>query len=315
MKYINLGKSNLSVSAVAAGCMGYGGGWSENGATFETDKKDEAGFFAAIDNGINLFDVADIYGCGGRSEESLGNLINKTLGLRRKIIVQSKCGIRSGFFDFSKEHIVNSVEASLKRLKTDYLDVLLLHRPDTLVEYEEVAEAFDLLEKSGKVRYFGVSNHSAAQISALQKYISQPIICNQIQFSVVHAGIIDEGIYFNRYEDFGVNYTGGVLEYCRENNITIQAYNSIAGGCFCGDNVSGEYSELSKKIKDIAKERGVTEETVAFAWVLRHPANIQPVVGSRTPERIKSAATASQIRLTREEWYGMYFSVKGKKQP
>ena len=291
-----------------------GGGWSAEGPTPESTKKDHAGLLAALDAGINFFDHADIYGRGGKSEEAFADLWELRPGIRDKIIIQSKCGIRSGFFDFSYEHIVGSAEASLKRLKTDYLDVYLLHRPDTLVEYEEVAKAFDKLQSSGKVRYFGVSNHTAGQIEVLQKHLSQPLVTNQIQFSMVHAGIIDEGIYFNRKETIGMQQSGGLLEYSRLNDITLQAYNSIAGGSFTGENAREEYKPLAALISKMAQEKGVSDETIVFAWVLRHPAKIQPVIGTRTPERIRAATEATKVELTRQEWYSLYYGV-GKKQP
>src|SRR5579875_2225158 len=178
---------------------------------------------AALEEGANFFDHADIYG-GGECESIFAEAVHMTDDVRESVILQSKCGIRKGMFDFSKEHILEAVDGSLRRLKTDYLDVLLLHRPDALVEPEEVAEAFDILESSGKVRHFGVSNQKPMQIELLKRYVRQPLVANQLQLSITNSTMISNGMNVNMENDSAVNRDGSVLDYCRLNNITIQPW-------------------------------------------------------------------------------------------
>jgi predicted oxidoreductase len=210
-------------------------------------------------------------------------------------------------FDFSKEHILKSVEGSLKRLKTDYLDVLLLHRPDTLVEPEEVAEAFDKLQSSGKVRNFGVSNQNPMQIQLLQKALKQPIVANQLQLSITNSTMISAGINVNMLNEAAVNRDGGVLEFCRLNDITIQPWSPFQYGFFEGVFLNNKkFPELNSKIDEIAAKYEVTNTTIAIAWILRHPAHMQPVTGTMNADRLKDCIKAADIYLTREEWYEIY---------
>ncbi|RJX38097.1 aldo/keto reductase family oxidoreductase [Paenibacillus pinisoli] len=261
----------------------------------------------AIEQDINFFDHADIYGAGS-CEEHFSEAVGMTPSLRETMILQSKCGIRKGFFDFSKEHIIASTDGILKRLNTDYLDILLLHRPDTLVEPEEVAEAFNELHASGKVRHFGVSNHTPMQIELLQKYVPHKLIVNQMQLSATHTPMIDSGIALNMNIDQSVNRDSGVLDYCRLNNITIQAWSpfqkAFFDGPFLGD--LENYPELNKLIDSLADQYGVTATAIAVAWITRHPANIQVVLGTTNAGRLQDACQGSDIKLTREEWYGIY---------
>jgi len=260
----------------------------------------------AIAEGIDFFDHADIYG-GGKSEEVFAKAIGMKSSVRDQILLQSKCGIRKGFFDFSKEHILSSTEGILKRLKTDYLDVLLLHRPDTLVEPEEVAEAFSYLHRTGKVRHFGVSNQNPMQISLLQKYLGQKIIANQLQLSITNTGMMDSGFNVNMKVDASVDRDGGILDYCRFNDITIQPWSPFQYGFFEGvflDNP--KFPDLNKKIDEIAKIKGVSNTTIAVAWLLRHPAKMQPIIGTMNPTRIIDVCKASDVELTRPEWYEIY---------
>jgi predicted oxidoreductase len=227
--------------------------------------------------------------------------------LREKIILQSKCGIRPGRYDFSKEHILDSVDGILKRLKTDYLDILLLHRPDALVEPEEVAEAFDALKSSGKVLNFGVSNQNPMQIQLLQKSLNQPIIINQLQLSVAHASLITQGQHVNMQDAFAVNRDGSVLDYCRLNDITIQPWSPFQYGMIRGVFLDNErFPEINAKISEIAAKYEVSNTTIALAWILRHPANMQPIVGTMNPARLKDCIKAAEITLSREEWYEIY---------
>lgn len=297
MKTIKLGSSALEVPAVAVGCMRINS-LDKNGA--------ERFVQTSLELGANFFDHADIYG-GGACEEIFADAIHMNSEIREQIILQSKCGIRPGMFDFSKEHILNSVDGILKRLKTDYLDVLLLHRPDALVEPEEVAEAFDRLENSGKVRHFGVSNQNPMQIQLLKKAVKQPIVANQLQLSITNATMISSGINVNMENESAVNRDGSVLDFCRLHDITIQPWSPFQYGFFEGVFLGNDkFPELNQKIDEIAAKYGVSNTTIAIAWLLRHPANMQPVIGTMNLERLKDCVKASEITLTREEWYEIY---------
>ena len=263
----------------------------------------------AMDVGVDFFDHADIY-AGGKSEEVFAEAIDMNPTIREKMFIQTKAGIRKGFFDFSKEHILTSVDQSLKRLKTDYIDVFLLHRPDALVEPEEVAEAFSELKNSGKVRHFGVSNHTPLQIELLKKYVEQDLIVNQLQFSIMHTSMIDAGIQMNTRFENAVNRDGSILDYSRLNDMTIQAWSPFQHGYFKGVFIDNDqFPELNAKLQEISEKYDVTKSAIATSWILRHPANIQPVVGTMNPERLASIAKASQIILTREEWYEIYLAA------
>jgi len=298
MRMIKLGKSDLQVPVIAVGCMRIN----------KLNKQDAETFVkTALDYGANFFDHADIYG-GGSCEEIFAEAIHMNSSVREKIILQSKCGIVPGrMFDFSKEHILKSVDSSLKRLKTDYLDVLLLHRPDALVEPEEVAEAFERLQSSGKVLNFGVSNQNPMQIKLLQKSLKQPIVANQLQLSIVHATMISSGMHVNMLDEAAINRDGSVLDFCRLNDITIQPWSPFQYGFFEGVFLDNEkFPELNNKINEIAVKYGVTNTTIAIAWLLRHPARMQPVTGTMNVERLKDCIKAADIYLTREEWYEIY---------
>jgi predicted oxidoreductase len=262
----------------------------------------------ALDLGANFFDHADVYG-GGRCESLFADAC--ATYPRDQIIIQSKCGIRPGVaFDFSKEHILASTHGILKRLKTDYLDVLLLHRPDALVEPEEVAEAFDALSQSGKVRNFGVSNQNPFQIQLLRESVKQPISANQLQLSVTNANMISAGLHVNMLDDAAVNRDGSVLDFCRLNDITIQAWSPFQFGFFEGVFLGNEkFPALNAKLREIAEKYGVSDTTIALAWILRHPAHIQPVTGTMNEKRLADCAKAAEITLTRDEWYAIYLSA------
>ncbi|WP_192986294.1 aldo/keto reductase [Carnobacterium mobile] len=295
MKKIQLGTSDLMVSNIGLGCM------SMNRLTA---KEATAVVQNALDLGVNFFDHADIYG-KGKSEEVFSEAVDLRSSIRDKMIIQSKVGIRTGYYDFSKKHIIQSVNESLSRLKTDYLDILLLHRPDALAEPEEVAEAFNELEKSGKVRHFGVSNHNPMQIDLLKKTIEQDLIVNQLQLSVMHTGIIDAGINVNTKHENAINRDGSVLDYSRLKDMTIQAWSPVKaeGGVFIDNDA---YPEINAKLKEIGEKYELDNSGTAVAWILRHPARIQTIVGTMTPERLKQYAQASEVVLSREEWYDIY---------
>jgi predicted oxidoreductase len=260
----------------------------------------------AMEQGINFFDHADIYG-GGQSESVFARALHMNPALREKMILQSKCGIRPGQYDFSKEHILSSVEGSLKRLNTEYLDVLLLHRPDTLMEPEEVGEAFERLHESGKVRYFGVSNQNPLTMQLLQSGLKQKLRFNQMQLSLTNSGMIDQSLYANMQVNRGLWRDGGVLEYCRLNKITLQAWSPMQYGFFEGVFLgSDKFPALNKKIDEIAERYGVTGTAVAIAWILRHPAGIQPILGTTSVNRVIESCRAADFTLTRAEWYELY---------
>lgn len=301
MKKIELGKSGLQVPNIAVGCMRING----------LDKKKAEEFVEkSLELDANFFDHADIYGAGS-CEEIFAEAIHMNASIRERIILQSKCGIKPGvMFDFSKEHIISSVDGILKRLKTDYLDILLLHRPDALVEPEEVAEAFDQLEQSGKVRYFGVSNQKSMQIELLKKYVKQPIIANQLQLSVTNANMISNGLEVNMLTEKSVDRDGSILDYCRLKDITIQPWSPYQYGFFEGVYLDNDkFPRLNETINHIAEKYEVSNTTIAMAWLLRHPAKFQPVTGTTNVKRLEEIIQASEMYLTREEWYQIYLSA------
>ena len=261
-----------------------------------------------LDVGITCFDHADIYG-NGRSEEVFAASVERLGIARDTMCVQSKCGIRpaEGMFDFSREHILSSVDGILTRLRTEYLDALLLHRPDALVEPDEVAEAFSRLHRDGKVRHFGVSNHNPTQIELLQRGLPQRLVFNQLQLSIAFTPLIDAGIHVNNKDEPAVMRDGGALDYCRVKNITVQAWSPFQYGFFEGVFLgSPKFPALNAVIDRIAGERNVTNTAVAVAWISRHPARIQTIIGSTTPQRIRDAAASQAFELTRQEWYEIY---------
>ncbi len=301
MRKIELGKSGLSVPTVAVGCMRIN----------KLDDKAAAEFVqTALENGANFFDHADIYG-GGECERIFSKAIGMCPSVREKIMLQSKCGIVPGkMFDFSKAHILEAVDGSLKRLGTEYLDVLLLHRPDALVEPEEVAEAFDILKQAGKVRHFGVSNQNPMQMQLLQKSLNVPIVANQLQLSITNATMISAGINVNMENASAVNRDGGVLDFCRLNDITVQPWSPFQYGFFEGVFIgSDKFPELNATLTAMAQKYGVSETTIVMAWLLRHPAKFMPITGTMNKTRLADCIRASEITLTREEWYEIYKSA------
>jgi predicted oxidoreductase len=303
MNTIKIARSDLDASEIALGCMRIASMSNQDIATL---------IRTALDAGINFFDHADVYG-GGKSEEKFAEALDMTPRLRDTMILQSKVGIRKGSFDFSKEHILEAVEGSLNRLRTDHLDVLLLHRPDALVEPEEVAEAFTILHDSGKVKYFGVSNQNPMQIELLTKFVKQPLIINQLQLSITNTGMIDAGINVNMKIDSSIVRDGSILDYCRLKEITIQPWSPFQYGFFEGVFLDNDkFPELNAQINTIAASRGVTNTAIAIAWLLRHPARMQPILGTTNPTRVKDACKASDVKLTRQEWYAIYLAAGNK---
>jgi len=296
MKTIKTGNKFTS-SAVALGCMRMGG---------LDEKSVDAIIGTALENGINFFDHADIYG-KGNAEKVFGDYLKRNGTKRDKMIIQTKCAIHDGQYDFSKEHILKSVDGSLSRLGVEYIDVLLLHRPDTLMEPEEVAEAFDKLEASGKVRFFGVSNQNVMQMELLRTAVKQPLIINQLQLSVTEAGLITSGMNVNMKNAESVMHDGSFLEYSRIKNITIQAWSPFQYGFFKGNFADNdEFLSLNEKLSEIGEKYGLTNTGVAAAWLLRHPADIQIIAGTMNPKHLNEICKAADVTLSRSEWYEIY---------
>lgn len=301
MQKVMLGTTGREMPAVVVGCMRLAGKNCDEMQRF---------IHAAQDLGATYFDHADIYG-GGQSESIFGQAMAADPSIKREeMFLQSKCGIRKGFFDFSKEYILSSVDGILQRLQTDYLDCLLLHRPDALMEPEEVAAAFDQLEQSGKVRYFGVSNHSPMQMELMKTCVKQPLIINQLQFSIPVSNMVAAGLEVNMTTAGSFNRDGSVLDYSRLNKITIQAWSPFQmenwQGCFID---SDKFPELNREMAALAEKFGVSKTTVATAWILRHPANMQVVSGTASEQRLEEIVAAEQVSLSREEWYRLYLAA------
>ncbi|PSR22570.1 MAG: aldo/keto reductase [Sulfobacillus acidophilus] len=297
MRTMPLGPTQLQVPVVAVGCM-----------RMDAVPLNDAERFVqtALDEGANFFDHADVYGDAIASETVFAKAVHMSSSVRDRILIQSKCGLADNMYDFSKEHILQAVDGSLKRLNTDYLDVLLLHRPDALVEPEEVASAFDALEQAGKVRYFGVSNHKPMQIELLKKFVRQPIVANQLQLSITNATMIGQGLNVNMENAFAVDRDGSVLDYCRIHDITIQPWSPFQYGFFDGVFLGNDsYAELNRVIDEVAAHHRVSNTTIAIAWILRHPAHMQPIIGTMNRQRLLDCLKASEVELSRQEWYAI----------
>ncbi|MCM3128937.1 MULTISPECIES: aldo/keto reductase [unclassified Paenibacillus] len=325
MKMMPLRHKGINASQVVFGSMSLGGGWNTNPVTQEHVLEAERAVDAAREIGINMYDHADIY-TFGKAEETFGKILQAQPSLREEIIIQSKCGIRlqdgdlPGRYDFSKEHILNSVDGILSRLGTEYIDILLLHRPDPLMEPEEIAEALTLLKSAGKVRHFGVSNMNVGQIEFLQRSLPYPIIVNQLQMSLSHLHFVDEVVFVNQAAGTKVNFGAGLLEFSQMQDIQLQAWSPLSQGIFTGKDVSDQPEHIqaaAKLVQDMAEEKETTREAIVLGWLMRHPAMIQPVIGTINPERIK--ATGDAVRqgqlMTRDEWYKLYVTARGPRLP
>lgn len=316
-----LGSSTLAMTRIIYGCMPLGGTWDDTPHTPAQQAKAVRAIRAAIDAGTTCFDHADIY-CRGKSETVFAEALAEVGVARERLVLQSKCGIRFADdprpgcpqrFDFSRAHIVASVDGILRRLKTGWIDVLLLHRPDALMEPEEVAQAFDELVAAGKVRHVGVSNQNPGQMELLRRHLRQPLVVNQLELSLVHNHLIDAGITMNQQKNsFGAD---GTLDYCRLHRITIQAWAPLAGGRALGGDGDEKAKLLATTVARIAAAHRVAPEAIPIAWLLRHPAGIQPVIGSTDPTRIAQAFAGDVVDLTREEWYALYAAGRGERMP
>ncbi|HEO2097348.1 TPA: aldo/keto reductase [Streptococcus agalactiae] len=296
----NIGQTGIQATRIALGCMRM---------SDLKGKQAEEVVGTALDLGINFFDHADIYG-GGLSELRFRDAIKHLNVNRDKMTIQSKCGIREGYFDFSKEYILSSVDGILERLGTEYLDFLILHRPDVLVEPEEVAEAFTKLRAEGKVKHFGVSNQNRFQMELLQSYLDEPLAVNQLQLSPAHTPMFDAGLNVNMLNKASIEHDDGIVDYCRLKRVTIQAWSpfqiDLSRGLFVNH---PDYKELNETIAKLAKNYNVSSEAIVIAWILRHPAKMQAIVGSMNPSRLKAIDKANDIALTRKEWYDIYRSA------
>ena len=303
MKTINTANGPQNISAIILGCM-------RMPALSVQEASDM--IRTAAEEGINFFDHATCYG-DGEAETRFGDALPHSGLKREEIFIQSKCGLHFDRkeFDWSKQDILSSVESSLRRLKTDYLDVLLLHRPDLLFDPEEVAEAFDQLAQSSKVRYFGVSNVTPGQLELLREYVKQPLIFNQLQFSLDQTQLIDGGLYLNNLTtDRSICRDNGILDYCRLHDITVQAWSPLQFGMFKGCFVDHpDFPELNRVLGELGEKYGVPKTAVAIAWILRHPAHMQAVAGTMNPEHLKDICAASKVRLTHQEWYRLYLAA------
>ena len=326
MEQLLIPNTDLRVSRLCAGGMGLGGGWAKGiDLTPEHERQAREFLDAALALGINFFDHANIY-ARGRAEEAFGRALRERPGLREKIVIQSKCGIRWADeppgtpqrFDFSAENILASVEGTLRRLGIDYLDILLLHRPDVLWDGEEIARAFEALKRAGKVRYFGVSNQNRFQMEYLQSFLPEPLVANQLQMSLLHHGFAEVGISFNQAAPGYPDGWEGVLEYCRLKGVGVQAWSPLDRGALTGGDLS-QLSENARKtaglVQGYAQARGVPAEAVALAWLLKHPARIIPVLGTTRPDRLAACARSLEVDLTREEWYTLFEAARGRAMP
>lgn len=301
MKKINMGPSTLQIPAVALGIMRM--------ADKSVDQAVSA-IETSAELGANFIDSADIYG-GGKSEEIFGQALKQSSLKREDLFIQSKTGIVPGKrYDFSSEHIINSVDGILKQMGIDYLDSLLLHRPDALMEADEVAKAFDQLQASGKVRFFGVSNFNPSEIALLKTAVNQTIMFDQLQFGLMHAGMVDFNIHTNMEDEPSINHDGQVLNYLMQKKITIQAWSPFQYGFFEGTFINNpKFPELNELMGKLAEKYGVGKNAIATAWILRHPANMQVLVGAMNPDHIRDAMLGGDVVLTKQEWYDLYLAA------
>ena len=323
MSQLPLNKYLPNVSRLAYGCMGLGGAWNNISIMQEQINQADSVIDTALENNINLFDHADIYTMS-KAEQVFGKILSARPQLRENIYIQSKCGIRfadenaPGRYDFSANWITQSVNGILTRLNTDYIDILMLHRPDPLMELDDVAESFSKLKQQGKVKYFGVSNMSGAQIGFLQSALNIPIVVNQIEMSLQQLAWLDEGILATNPLGKEVNFTAGTLEYCQQNNVQLQAWGSLCGGLFSGQDITQKAQHIQQTahlVTKLANYYQVSKEAIVLAFLTRHPAQIQPVIGTTNLSRIKACKEIESFRLNREHWYSLYVSARGQNLP
>ena len=326
MERMQLGRGGPSVSRLAYGCASLGGSWDARELTAERRRKALDALAAALEAGVDHFDLADVYAFG-KSELAFAEIWQLDSAVRSRVVVQSKCGVvrspddtsRAGtYYDSSREHILAAARASMGRLAVEYLDLLVLHRPDVLLEPEEVAAAFDRLHAAGEVRHFGVSNYAPAQIELLQAALDRPLLVNQLQVSLAHPDLIDDAVVVNDALPEHPVRGYGTLAYCMQRNITVQAWAPLGAGRLVRKDVAGADSRLlavRRELAAVARERGVHPAAVAIAWILRHPAGIQPLLGGRTPAEIRQAAEGTDFSLSRADWYRLFNAARGAPVP
>jgi len=303
--------------------MGLGGGWNKQSITKEQVKQAHGVIDQALAQGINMFDHADIY-TFGKAELVFGQVLKERPELREAIYLQSKCAIRfedqgaPGRYDSSSRWIIDSVDSILARLNVDYLDMLLLHRPDPLMEAEEVASALGQLHVSGKVRHFGVSNMHSHQMSLLQSELEQPLVANQIEMSLAQLDWLEQGVLAGNPQGKDVNFDPALLQYCRNNNVQLQAWGSLCNGLFSGIDISDKAQHIRQTaslVSSLSQQYEVSKEAIVIAWLMRHPANIQPIIGTTDLSRIQHCSEACRLTLSREDWYALYVSARGQALP
>ena len=309
------------VSRLVYGCMGIGGDWDTTALDAGDLRTAEAALEAALAAGIDCYDHADIYK-HGKAEQVFGDILKRRPELREQVFLQSKGGIRfadgdtPGRYDFSRDWIIACVEGSLRRLNTDYLDLWLLHRPDPLMRPEEVALAVDQLRAAGKVRYFGVSNMHQHQMEYLQQHLDIPLAANQLEMGLHHLDWLEGDILFN--QPGGRGTAPGAVDYCRSRGIQLQAWASLAGGLYSGRDTAAEpeaVQHTAALVAQLAQRKNASREAIVLAWLLRHPARIQPVIGTTSPGRIRACAEGMDVELSREEWYALYVAARGAPLP
>ncbi|KAB0287134.1 aldo/keto reductase [Vibrio fortis] len=318
-----LSKHLTNVSEIAYGCMGLGGDWNDNPVSQDDVYQTQAIIETAMASGINLFDHADIY-TFSKAEQAFGQVLKSQTELRDQMFLQSKCGIRFqgegnvGRYDFSAQWVQSSVEGILERLNTEKLDVLLLHRPDPLMELDELARTLQNLHSAGKVEHFGVSNMSGNQIEYLQTALDQPLVVNQMEMSLAKLDWLNDVVLVNSQGLNGSDWAPGTLEYCRTNGVQLQAWGCLAQGRFSEQGLNSEDENVratSKYVQQLSEKYGVTSEAIVLAFLLRHPAGIQPVIGTTNLDRIRASVAASKVNLTREEWYNLFVYSRGQALP
>lgn len=311
------------VSRIALGCMGFGGSWDKQAFSQEHVQQMHRATDAALECGINFFDHADIYTLG-KAESVFGEVLKQRPGLRDNIIIQSKCGIRfddelgPGRYDFSKAWINYSVDGILSRLNIEQLDILMLHRPDPLMEPEEVAEVVQQLRASGKVKQVGVSNMHAYQVEALQSLLDMPIVAHQLEMSLKNLDWLNESVTSGMNAGNQCHFSPGIIEYCRQNKTQIQAWGCLAQGIYTGRDISEQPESVintTNLVAKLADDYQVSKEAIVLGWLMRHPANIQPVIGTTNPQRIRACMEAKNVTLTREHWYSLYVASRGERLP
>ncbi|MCM1282552.1 MAG: aldo/keto reductase [Muribaculaceae bacterium] len=304
MDYIQIANTDLKVSRLALGMMRI---------AEKNEEEVEILIREALAQGINFFDHADIYG-KGECERIFGKVLAKNPELREQMLIQSKCDIVQEYagglrYDTSREYIMNQVQHSLERLHTSHLDILLLHRPDALCDPVELSETFDELHEKKLVRYFGVSNHSVGKLRLLNKYLKQPLICNQLQFSIIHSHMLDSDFFVNMADDHAADRDHGMLDYCRLHDITVQTWCPLQASWADGSFIDNpKYARLNALLESLAAEYRVTKSAIALAWILRHPANMQAVIGTTSPVHLRESCEALKVCLTRQQWYDLYMA-------